>query len=235
MLQVNFSQRFLAEYAEVKRLLAADVVDRPSFILSIKRDTLSVPTQMISWAGRTSPVWFMTSHDLDLVHWYLNAEPIWTVARQQTMALAERGIQAHDGIHALVGFSDGTEACFSTLWTYPNTYPSVSEDTLEIVGTRGMLRYQSRERTLEVFSPDQAYRTAFVGPATATEIDGHLSGAFVESLDLFVRSIKQSTRPSTAAANSLTSVACQAAMLESARNGGRVIRLGDSAPLHTGH
>jgi predicted dehydrogenase len=224
VLQVNLSQRFLPEYAEIARLVHRGAIGRPAAVTSIKRDTRFVPERMISWSAHTSPVWFMTSHDLDLVRWYLGAEPVWVAARERTGTLAA----GHDGLHALVAFEGGVEASFSTFWTYPDTYPSVSEDCLELIGTDGMLRYDSRGRRLELYTAGEARETGFTGPATTTEVDGRLRGAFTASLRSFLEAVRTRRPSATAAAESVGQVACQAAMLASARSGGHPVRLDET-------
>jgi predicted dehydrogenase len=222
ILQVNFSQRFLPEYAEIARLVHGGAIGRPTAVMSIKRDTRFVPERMISWAAQTSPVWFMTSHDLDLVRWYLGTEPVWVVARERRGGAAAT---PHDGLHALVGFGGGVEASFSTFWSYPDTYPSVSEDRLELIGSEGMLRYDSRGRRLELYTRGEARETSFSGAATATEVEGRLQGAFATSLRAFLEAVRTRRPPATPAADSIGLVACQAAMLASARDGGRPVEL----------
>lgn len=226
ILKVNLSQRHVAEYRAIKELIASGGIGVPSAAVSVKRDRVSVPEAMLSWSAQSSPIYFMTSHDLDLVRWYLGAEPIWVSARDRTLVLSTRGYsRAHDGVHALVGFADGTEAVFSSLWCYPETYPVVAADQLEVVGTKGLVRYTSRERLLEIFTDGYARRSTFSGPATADEVGGKLAGAFVDSLNDFVRCVNSRIQPDSSGEDSLLAVRCQEAILQSAKEGGRPIDL----------
>lgn len=227
ILKVNFSQRHLAEYRAIKELVASGGIGQPATVLSVKRDRVSVPEAMLSWAAHSTPIYFMTSHDLDLVGWYLGAQPVWVSARERSLVLRTRGSsQAHDGVHALVGFRDGTEATFSSLWSYPETYPMIAEDQLEVVGTKGLVRYTSRGRLLEIFTDRYARQSTFSGPATADEVGGRLAGAFVDSLSDFVRCVESRTQPESLAEDSLVAVRCQEAILQSARSNGRSVDLG---------
>ena len=62
---VNFSQRFVAEYAWIKRTIEAGHIGTPLMVQSLKHEQISVPTGMIrSWSSETSPIFFMTSHDM---------------------------------------------------------------------------------------------------------------------------------------------------------------------------
>jgi predicted dehydrogenase len=226
LLQVNFSQRFVPEFALIKETIARGEIGKPVMIQSLKHDTIYVPTGMIpGWVTVTSPVYFMTSHDLDLIRWYLGAEPAAVVAHEVRSKLAGMGVETHDGLQALVTFSDGTQAQFHTSWIHPNTFPSVSDGYLEIIGTDGVLIYRSRSRELEMYTNKSAQTIKFTGPSTANEVQGKLTGAFVDSLRLFVSSVQERTVPMTEAADSLKAVACQLAMLESARKGGARVEI----------
>jgi predicted dehydrogenase len=220
LLQVNFSQRFVSEFAFIKQTIARGEIGRPVMIQSLKHDTLYVPTEMIPWAHHTSPVYFMTSHDLDLIRWYLGAEPVTVVAHEVRGKLDQLGVPVHDGLQGLVRFSDATAVQFHTSWIHPNTFPSVSDGYLEIIGTEGVLIYRSRSREIELYTNRDSQTIKFGGPGTAKEVGGKLTGAFVDSLRLFIRSIREQTVPMTEAADSLKTVACQIALLESARQGG---------------
>lgn len=229
ILQVNFSQRFLAEYATIKEIISRGEIGTPVMVQSLKHDTVHVPTEMLTWASRTSPVYFMTSHDLDLIRWYLEAEPVSAMGLETAGVLERRGVAVHDGLQALVRFSSGAVVSFHTSWIHPDTYPAVADDHLEIVGTEGAVVYRSLKRELQVYTAKRAETITFSGPATATEVGGKLRGAFVDSLRLFLSGVRSRTQPMTAASDSLPAVACQVALLESARGNGRTIDLAATA------
>lgn len=221
LLQVNFSQRFVSEFSFIKSVIAGGEIGKPVMIQSLKHDTIFVPTEMIpSWVQHTSPVYFMTSHDLDLIRWYLGAEPVTAVAHEVRTKLEPMGVPSHDGLQGLVRFSDGTSVNFHTSWIHPNTFPTISDGYLEIIGTEGMLIYRSRSREVELYTPKSTRTIKFGGPGTANEVGGKLTGAFVDSLRLFISSLQDGTVPMTAGSDSLKAVACQLALLESARKDG---------------
>jgi predicted dehydrogenase len=63
---VNYSQRFVADHLWIKQVIDNGLIGRPQMVISIKFDTIFVPTGMIrSWSTQTSPIYFMSSHDLD--------------------------------------------------------------------------------------------------------------------------------------------------------------------------
>src|SRR5207244_6816373 len=74
LLMVNHSMRWIPHFAAIKRSIVSgelgDVVAAHSF----KADTIHVPTRMLAWAARSTPAYFLTAHDLDLVHWFVDDE-----------------------------------------------------------------------------------------------------------------------------------------------------------------
>jgi predicted dehydrogenase len=162
----------------------------------------------------------MTSHDLDLIRWYLGAEPETAIALESSGVLKGRSIEVHDGFHSLVRFTDGTLVNFHGAWIHPNTYPAVADGYLEIIGTEGVVSYRRRQREATLHTPAKAQTITFSGPATASEQNGRLLGAMVDSLRLFIESVQERREPMTSGADNLSAVACQVAIMASAHTGG---------------
>lgn len=183
---VNYSQRFVPEYAAIKRLIDHGEIGEPVMATSHKFDTIHVPTQMIRWAPSTSPFFFMSSHDLDLVRWYLGRDPVEVVARDRRGVLDAAGVPVHDGLNVLISFAGDLMANFHASWIHPNSYPVVADGFMQIIGSKGVLMLDNRARKLTVFSQKGAYEQVFSGPHTANEVNGKLAGAFVDSASQFL-------------------------------------------------
>lgn len=211
ILMVNYSQRFVPEFNWAKQTIASGGIGRPLIARSISSDTISVPTEMLSWAAATSPVFFMTSHHLDLVRWYFNDEPEEVFAYEVGGVLQGRGIPVHDGVEALVRFRQGAVASFHSSWIHPNTFPTVADVYLELVGSEGVLSL-GRGRENELYTP-QSGRLAKFG--TVADIGGVLWGAFRLSLEHFLSRIARGEEPLTSAAATLPVTATQCAILHS--------------------
>ncbi len=210
-LQVNFSQRFVPEHAWAKRHIEAGTIGDLLAFRSVCNDTISVPTEMISWAAATSPLLFMASHHLDLICWYAEAEVEEVYAYQVSKELERRGIRAPDAVEALVRFSNGAIANLHSAWTYPNTYPTVADSSLEVIGTKGVVQLDLGGSGY-LYSPDSAQKVKL---ATAYELEGTLYGAFRHSLELFLHSVQTGTEPMTSAARTLPVAIIQSAVTQS--------------------
>ncbi|HET9985621.1 MAG TPA: Gfo/Idh/MocA family oxidoreductase [Longimicrobiales bacterium] len=219
VLQVNYSQRGVPEYAWMKEQIDAGAIGRPALVQSSKQDTVFVPTRMIRWAAATSPIFFMSSHDIDLVTWFVGGRARRVRAVERRGTLEALGVAAADGVDALVEYDTGAVASFHSSWILPNSYPSITVDRMIVAGETGVLHFESRGRQVECYGASGGRSVTFSGPQTATELDGRLEGAFRASLLGFLDAVRGGTEPATSGARTLHVVEIQAAILESAARG----------------
>ncbi len=214
VVMVNYSQRFVSDHAWLHDAIARGEIGTPRMIVSIKHDNISVPTGMIrSWSQGTSPLYFMTSHDLDLVHWFLKRDPIRVVAQETRGTLDALGIPVHDGLNALITFEDNIIANFHSSWIHPNTYPRLADGFLQIIGDAGALTYNNRTRTAELFNARGGQKIEFTGAHTADVVDGKITGAFVTSLQHFLECVRTRREPDTSPRRVLATALAQAAVM----------------------
>jgi predicted dehydrogenase len=222
VLQVNYSQRRVPEFAWIREQIVGGAIGRPVMVQSSKQDTIFVPTRMISWAAGTSPVFFMSSHDLDLTAWFLGARATAVNAREQRGVLQARGVAAHDGVDALVAYDTGATASFHSSWIHPETWPHLVTERMTIIGDAGMIHFENRGRSVDCFTTAGGKTVAFSGPQTATEVDGRILGAFTASLEEFRRCVLHNVEPTTSAARTLHVTETQVAILEAVATGATV-------------
>lgn len=222
ILQVNYSQRYVPEYAWIKEQIERGVIGRPSMIVSTKHDQRFVPTRMIRWAASTSPIFFMSSHDIDLVTWFLGATARRVVAHERHGTLSALGVDVHDGVDALVTYEGDVVASFHSSWILPDSYPTLTVERMTVMGDEGSLHFESRGRQVECYAGGGGRTIAFTGPQTATEIDGRIHGAFQESLLRFLDAVRTGTEPDTSAVRTFHVLEIQDAILEAARAGATV-------------
>ena len=213
---VNFSQRCVSDHIWLKEQIHAGNIGTPRMVISVKFDTIFVPTGMIpGWSTQTSPLYFMSSHDLDLTHWFLGADPVQVVAQEVRGTLDARGFAVHDGLNALIQFANGASANFHSSWIHPNTYPRIADGYIQIIGSEGALMYNNRTRTAEIYNAQGGQKIEFTGAHTADEVNGKITGAFVASLENFVDCIRTHREPDTSPRRALPIALAQAAAIES--------------------
>jgi predicted dehydrogenase len=147
-----FNHRWVPAYWQAKERIAGGELGEPVLAYARKNDTIEVPTEMLSWAADTTPSWFLSSHDIDLVCWYFEAAPVEVYATEVRKVLQARGIDTPDAIQAQVRFADGSVATFEACWTYPNTFPTMTDSFVELILTRGAIHLDRKREQIEIAS-----------------------------------------------------------------------------------
>jgi predicted dehydrogenase len=186
--QVAFNHRWLPSYHQGAAAIQRGDIGRPVAGYARKNDTIHVPTEMLSWAAHTTPIHFLGAHDIDLMRWYFGAEPVTAYARGVRGVLAAHGIDTWDVVQALVTFEGGAMATFEAGWIYPNTFPTLTDSFVEVIGTEGHLHFDRKRESIEMSTTKQ-----FTYPKTflMSEVFGRVRGAFVECLSDFVTAVTQ--------------------------------------------
>jgi predicted dehydrogenase len=92
----------------------------------------------------------------------------------------------------MVSFAGGAVATFEAAWIYPNTFPTLTDSFVEVVGTGGHLHFDRKRESIEISTAKQ-----FTYPKTflLSDVFGRMRGAFVECLSDFVTAITQDAEP----------------------------------------
>jgi predicted dehydrogenase len=191
-LQVAFNHRWLSSYHQGAVAIQRGDIGRPLSGYARKNDTIFVPTEMLPWAADTTPIHFLGAHDIDLMRWYLGAEPATAYARGVKGVLTARGVDTWDVVQALVTFDGGAVATFEAAWIYPNTFPTLTDSFVEVIGSDGHLHFDRKRESIEMSTSKQfSYPKTFL----LSEVFGRTRGAFVECLSDFLTAIAEQSEP----------------------------------------
>jgi predicted dehydrogenase len=191
-IQVTFNHRWLSPYQAAKKSIEDGEIGIPLAAYARKNDTIYVPTEMISWAGETTPAWFLSSHDIDLVRWFFSSEPVEARAWGRMEVLKARGIPTYDLIHSQVKFANGAIATFESSWIYPNTFPTIVDSFVEVIGAQGQIHLDRKRESIEISTPKSfTYPKNFI----VQDIFGRLRGAFPACLEDFLYAVVDDSEP----------------------------------------
>lgn len=191
-IQVAFNHRWLSAYNQAQASIAAGEIGTPLAGYARKNDTINVSTRNIRWAGETTPAWLLSSHDIDLVRWFLNSEPVEARAWGRKEVLMARGIPTYDIIQAQVRFASGAFVTFESGWIYPNTFPTPVDSFIQVIGSAGHVNLDRKRESLEISTEKSfSYPKGFL----SADIFGRLRGAFPSCLEDFVYAIRNDTVP----------------------------------------
>lgn len=216
-LQVAFNHRWLSSYNHGFASIRNGDIGKPIAGYARKNDTIWVATEMINWAAKTTPIHFLGAHDIDLMRWFFASEPLEVRAYGAKEVLRERGIDTYDVVQAQVKFENGAFATIESAWIYPNTFPTIVDSFVEVVGTSGHLHFDRKRESIEM-STDKQF--TFPKVFLTAEIFGKLRGAFVECLSDFLDSIINETEPNVTAFDGRQVTAVLDAVSRSLASGG---------------
>lgn len=179
-----FNQRWAPPSWEAKRALAGEEAGRPVMAYARKNDTIFVPTEMIGWAAKSSPSWFLSSHDIDLVTWLIGQTPTSVYASASAGILSARGINTVDAVHAQVRFAGGAIATFESCWVVPNGYPAVVESFVEVVSEHRIVHLDRKIEQLEIADDERMHYPRTAGATVGDRIVGPVVSAISHFLDV---------------------------------------------------
>lgn len=181
---VGFENRWNEKFSEVRRQLASKEHGRVVHQVSNLNDTVFVPTQMLSWAGDSSPAWFLMPHSLDLSMWLSDAVPVEVFARGVQRVLPALGVPTWDAVTASFRMSDDSVVVLNSSWVLPTSMPSVFDFRHEVhtdtttyqieISPSGVTRYDADRGSWLQFGVRTHERT------------GRLRGVPIDMVDDFV-------------------------------------------------
>jgi predicted dehydrogenase len=149
-------------------------------------DTLFVPTEMLSWAAKSTPAWFLMSHTADLVAWITGKKPVRVFATGTKKLLVSLGIATYDHIEALVEYDDGTTGRFTNGWVLPRAMPLIYEFRMRFMGSKGAIDLDMTDQGMHVVTHE-----TYEHPHT---VSGCMLGRYVGSLFHMLRDFLEAVR-----------------------------------------
>ena len=215
--QVNFNHRWLAPYHKIRSMIDEGQLGEPIIGFARKNNPISVPTSMLaSWAKDSSPAWFMSSHDIDLMVWWFDANPTEVYAKGIKRVLKAKGMDTYDGIQSLVTFENGQFATFESAWIYPDSSPYMPDSFMEVIGTKGTTHINRKDEAIDAILEEK-----FNCPRTFLnyKVFDEWVGAMPSSVRSFVTACKNDTETVVNAKEGLRSTAILDAIHRSLKTG----------------
>ena len=179
----NFSNRWNPPFS-----ISKDIVDRGELgeiVYGYIRlsDTIYVPTKMLSWAAKSNVAFFLMSHTADLMRWFFNDEVIEVNAFMEKKVLIKNGIDTPDYFIAVLNFSKGGRALLESSWILPETFPSIVDFKMELIGEKAVINIDNTQQCINVSSQKNFYYPRYF---TGYDINGRFTGFVKESIHHFI-------------------------------------------------
>ena len=216
-LMTDFHARWSPPFYKAWRAVQKGEIGEPQHAFYRLSDRIFVPTEMLSWAGKSTVMWFIGSHSIDTVRWLMDDEIVRVYAVSRSRVLKPMGIDTPDYYQTTLEFAGGATAVIENSWIMPNTMPNIIDLKLELVGSKGALYVDgSHHRTLEKYTETSAdYPDVLVMPSIYDKQQGFAA----ESIRHFAECVMENREPMVTGQDGLivTKVIC--AVEESVRTG----------------
>lgn len=198
ILMVNYSHRWVPAYFQAKKLIDSGRYGAPIMIYARKNDPISVVKRW-GWLKDSTPTAFLSSHDIDLVRWFLGSEAVSVFARGHRGLLKKKlGYDTWDCIQASVQFANGAVAVFESSFVLPERYPTCTDSYIQLHLEAGTITMPRLSEGLEIAS-NETYEYPKLG--ITADFDGDVRGAFRMAGEHFLDCIRMGTAPLTDGAN----------------------------------
>ena len=171
---------------------------------------------MLSWGGKSTVIWFLGSHSVDLVRWLFDDEVTRVYSVSRSKVLKARGVDTPDFFLTTVELAGGGVAHIENCWIMSESMPTVFDFKLEMVGTEGTCFADcSSHRMLQTFTPEGA---SYPDVAVRTEVQGEQGGFGINSIRHFADCVIEDVEPAVSPWDGLENTRVLVAIHESAQS-----------------
>jgi predicted dehydrogenase len=176
-LMVDFHNRVNPPFVAARDNVQSGALGTPAYGYIRLSNTTFVPQEMLSWADRTSALWFLGSHAVDIMRFILSDTVVRVQAVSRSGILQRLGVDAPDFHVAIAEFARGTVVTFEHAWILPRSQPMVYDFKLELLGSDGAVYVDSsHHRALELHAGGQLRYGDVLGATPTSDLR---AGGFV--------------------------------------------------------
>jgi len=178
---VDFHNRWNPAMVKFKKAIDRGEVGEVQMGFYRLSDNIFVPTEMLSWAARSTVNWFLGSHCIDTLMWLLDnaVREVYTVRRSKV--LKGMGINTPDSYQSLLTFRKGATVFLENSWILPRSHPLI-DFKVQLIGDKGTLNYDGRPHLVEQFGPQKLEWPDLV---VCPEVHGSPRGFGIDSIRYF--------------------------------------------------
>ncbi len=187
-IMADFHNRWNPVYYKIKDDIIEGKIGKPMSAYFRLNDIIDVPLGgLISWPEKTSILWFLGSHTVDVLCWLFDSKVRRVYAVSRAEVLRGKGVDVADLYQSILEFENGGVATMENAWITPDTNGYVNDHKFNITGEKGMFNVDfSNNSLLKRFLEDKAdYPDVLVRPV----VQGKPVGLAFESMRDFVDSI----------------------------------------------
>lgn len=218
---VDFHNRVNPAVHLAKETIASGEIGHVLHASARLSNTVFVPFDLLSWAAKSSALWFLGSHSVDALCFMLGADVVKVQAMVRRGYLASQGVDTADVHVSLLEFDNGAVATLENSWVLPRDLPLVYDFRAEIVGEKGSLQLDTAQNGTFRKYAGAGLRTADMLGVTPAA-GGRIGGFVMEAIARFVDAVTTGTPVLANAEDGLKVTRVLAAIEQAAASGSTV-------------
>ena len=217
---VDFHGRWNPVLHYAKNALNNGDLGKLRYITVTLSNRTSFPLEKLKWAEKNGLLWFLGSHAVDLVIWYIGKAPESVYAIRREGLLQSEGLAAADFFLITMEFPDGIVVTLEHSWLLPKADPSIKEYMVKVVGDRASINLNlSHHRAVEFISDSVSVLPEMFA---APDVFGKSNGFVRTSLEDFILCVKTGKQPLVSTTDGLLVTKVIEKIIESANTGKKV-------------
>lgn len=136
---VDLHNRWNAPFNTAKQEISSGKLGEPYTAYIRHSDVKWVATDMLSWAAKSSILWFLGSHSLDSLRWLFDDEVKRVYSVKKEGILKELGVDTPDVYLTTIEFEKGGVAHMENGWVTPNGNRNINDFRCSVMCTEGMI------------------------------------------------------------------------------------------------
>lgn len=148
---VNYGNRHRPAALKMRQALDEGRIGTPEYVYVRLNERLA-KTLTINWLARTSPLWFLMSHCVDLVYWLLDDEFVSVFGRERQGAVATHAAGVPDVCVCLATTRSGCQVVLEAAWNLPEGFAPNIDFFVEVIGETGVIQTDLFPHDLNVYA-----------------------------------------------------------------------------------
>lgn len=183
-MMVDFHNRWSPPFVVAKASLDDGDLGEPVSAYFRLNDVKWVATDLLSWSEKSSILWFLGSHSVDVLRWFFNDEVDRVYSVSHSGVLRSLGVDTIDVYQTILEFRRGGIATMENGWITPNAHPCINDIKFNITGTKGMINIDlSNNQMIERFTEHKNDRPDVL---VSHFVHGKAKGFAYESIRSFI-------------------------------------------------
>ena len=136
---VDLHNRWNPPFNTAKQEISSGKLGKPYTAYIRHSDVKWVATDMLSWASKSSILWFLGSHSLDSLRWLVGSEAKRVYSVKKEGILKGLGLDVPDIYLTTIEFENGVVAHMENGWVTPNGNRNINDFRCSVMCTEGMI------------------------------------------------------------------------------------------------